>query len=391
MASATRKSARTTATMRSPAFVDSSLWLAPGQIVHDAIGGAEFRIVRFLGQGGFGAAYQAARRPVPKSAAETCVLKVTIHAPTWHREAYFGHLLRHLPGLVEVYGSFAWLPPGNAVPLYCLVEEFVDGGDLAAHIQRHAKPWPETRARREIVRLLGAITAIHQSGAVHRDITPRNIFVAAGRALKLGDFGIASHRPGRKDVAADAFAPHFAPGAIQQGARRWRQADDVYQIGQIYGALLSGIATRKLTAAEVKRLPCSAHAKTVLQRCIGKRTRCFASAIEMLEAMRAPEAETRKPFRGRSLRGKRLVFTGSLSILRGRAAHLARKAGATVEKKVGSLTDIVVIGDQSPHWKAEAKGQKLLDVDYEAERGHEIAILRESRFLALVRAKASRR
>ena len=47
--------------------------------------------------------------------------------------------------------------------------------------------------------------------------------------------------------------------------------------------------------------------------------------------------------------------------------------------------DVVVVGGQSPHWKAEAKGQKLLDVDHEAERGHAIALVKESRFLALVR------
>jgi NAD-dependent DNA ligase len=55
----------------------------------------------------------------------------------------------------------------------------------------------------------------------------------------------------------------------------------------------------------------------------------------------------------------------------GRAAaqKLARKAGAIVEPRVSHITDIVVVGDQSPHWKAEKKGQKLLDVDHEAGRG----------------------
>jgi len=53
---------------------------------------------------------------------------------------------------------------------------------------------------------------------------------------------------------------------------------------------------------------------------------------------------------------------------------------------VSHRTDIVVVGDQSPHWKAEKKGQKLLDVDYERELGHPIALINERRFLALTRA-----
>jgi len=69
---------------------------------------------------------------------------------------------------------------------------------------------------------------------------------------------------------------------------------------------------------------------------------------------------------------------------RAAAQKLARKAGAIIQAKVTRTTDLVVLGDQSPHWKAEEKGQKLLDVDHEAERGHRIALVKESRFLALV-------
>jgi serine/threonine protein kinase len=368
--------------MRARAVVDAGLWLDPGTIVRDAIRRREYRVARFLGRGGFGAAYEAVRLFRAPALPGACVLKVTVHAPTWHREAYFGHLLRHVPALVEVYDSFAWAPPGHQVPLYCLVSEHLEEGDLGGYLLRNPEPWPEARARREIVRLLRAVTRIHESGAVHRDITPGNVFVAPGGALKLGDFGIALHRIGRREVAADAFAPRFAPAAIRDGAKSWRQADDVHQLGQLYAALLTGVASRKITA-EVKHLECDPLTKSVLQRCIGERRKCFASAAEMLEAM-----EPRRPTsarRVRSLAGKRVVFTGNLSSLpRARAKQLARKAGAVVEDRVSQATDAIVMGDQSPHWKAERKGQKLLDVDREAERGHVIAVVRESRFLALV-------
>ncbi len=359
------------------------LWLRPGLIVSDAIGKREYRIENFLGQGGFGAAYQAVRVSGASSAPKVCVLKVTVDAATWHSEAYFGHLLRHVPALVEVYDSFAWARNGRT-PLYCLISEYMEEGDLLGHMQRKPGPWPESRARREILRLLRAVTMIHESGAVHRDITPRNVFVSSNGALKLGDFGIAAHRPGHREVRADAFAPRFAPKAIQQGAKHWRQADDVHQLGQLFAALLLGLCGRKITAREVKDLDCTPHTKSVLQRCIGERRKCFTCAAEMLSTLDARKETTRKSARVRTLAGKRVVFTGELSISRAAAQKLARKRGATIEKAVSHLTDIVVVGDQSPHWKAEAKGQKLLDVDREAEKGHAIAIVNESRFMALV-------
>ena len=378
-------SAASTATMtKRGSAINGPLRLEPGQVLCDAISAREYRIERYLARGGFGAAYLAVRVDERKRARSCCVLKVTTEASAWHREAYFGHLLRTVPGLVEVYDSFAWAPegaPGSAI--YCLVSEYVEEGDLSSYFARYPEPWPETHARREILRLLKAITTMHQSGAVHRDITPGNVFVAAKRVLKLGDFGIALHRVGNKDVPADAFAPRFAPAAILDGAKSWRQSDDVHQIGQVFAALLTGIASRKITAAEVKRLECSPHTKSVLQRCIGERRKCFESAAEMLRALEARRPGAEKKARVTTLQGKRVVFTGELSIARAQAKNLARKAGAVVEDRVSQSTDIVIVGDQSPHWKAEAKGQKLLDVDCERERGHIIATLGESRFLTL--------
>jgi serine/threonine protein kinase len=379
---------QSTATMRTaPGDLPSVLRLAPGSIVQDSLHRREYRVERFLGQGGFGAVYLVARFSGTKTFPVRCVLKVTVDAATWHREAYFGYLLRHVPALVAIYSSFACIPDGRRFPLYCLVSEYAEQGDLGGFLARSPEPWPEARARRQIARILRALTRIHESGAVHRDITPRNIFVSSKLELKLGDFGIALHRAGRKDVPADAFAPRFAPSAIQHGAKSWRPADDVHQIGQLYAALLSGVGSRKITSREIKHLPCSVHTKSLLQRSIGERRKCFASAAEMLQALEARQPAARQTARVRSLEGKRVVFTGGLSLRRAEAKKLARRAGATVEDRVSQSTDIVVVGDQSPHWKAEQKGQKLLDVDREAERGHRIAIVRESRFLLLVGRK----
>jgi NAD-dependent DNA ligase len=105
----------------------------------------------------------------------------------------------------------------------------------------------------------------------------------------------------------------------------------------------------------------------------------------MLRALRkkVPEGADRKSI-VRTLEGKRVVFTGRFTIPRKDAAKLLIKAGGIHENKVSSKTDVVVVGEQSPHWKAVAKGQKLLDLDREQELGHKIAVITERRFQRLI-------
>ena len=360
-----------------------------GSVVRSAISGRQYRVGELLGTGGFGAVYRVTHitggTPLPGS----CVLKVTLQVGAWHREAYFGELLRETPGIVRVHESFAWVQRGNEhKPLYCLVSEFVEGGDLIQYLQEHSGPWTESKARREIVRLLGPLRLLHAAGLVHRDITPKNVFVTAGRELKLGDFGIAAQRLGKQEAKANAFAPRFAPTAIKEGKTgAWLPADDVYHLGKLFALLLCGSEKSRLTPGHVKTLACSAWAKAVVQRCIGVRRRRFANAAEMLKALERPRSDrstTRTVVR--SLQGKRVVFTGRLKMSRKEAANLlVKRAGGISQAKVSRTTDILVVGEQSAHWKAEMKGQKLLDLDNERERGHQIAVITERRFQNLIR------
>jgi serine/threonine-protein kinase len=370
-----------------PPGTDPALRLPFGSVVRNAISGRQYRVGKLLGAGGFGAVYRVAQIANPEPLPGECVLKVGVGPEAWHRESYFGELLRRESGIVRVHESFAWVPGGaDRGPLYCLVSELVEGGDLAHYLEKHPERWSESRARREITRLVRAVTLLHASGAVHRDITPRNVFVTPGRVLKLGDFGIALHRVGRRDVRADAFARWFAPEPIRGGKTvSWRPADDVYHLGQLFAVLLNGSAKSKLTANAVKTLPCSPEAKSLIQRCIGERRKRFANAAEMLAGLEKRTSRAISRGTVRSLNGKRIVFTGALAILRNDAKLLVKKAGGIVEDNVSHRTDVVVVGEQSRHWKADKKGQKLLDVDHELELGHRIVVITESRFRNLLR------
>ena len=358
--------------------------------MRNALSGRQYRVGEPLGAGGFGAVYRAVHVSGGKPLPTKCVLKVASHPREWHREAYFGDLLKDESGIVRIHESFAWMPhSSDPKPLYCLISELVDGGDLLNYLRRHPEPWPEAKARREIIRLLRAVTLLHSTSAVHRDITPRNVFVTANRVLKLGDFGIALHSVGDKAVPADAFARWFAPTAIRIGQTgSWKPADDIYQIGCLYVALLCGSAESRVTPSRVKKMVCSPESKSVIQRSIGDRRKRFASSREMLAGLERQQSQAASSSRVRTLKGKRVVFTGGLAMPRAKAWRLVRRAGGTPEDRVSRHTDVVVVGGQSPHWKAEKKGQKLLDVDYEREHGHPVALINERRFLALTAVKA---
>jgi len=269
-------------------------------------------------------------------------------------------------------------------PFYCLVSELAERGDILSHMKKNPVPWTEARARREIMRLLRALTLLHLGGAVHRDATPSNIFLTGEGTLKLGDFGIARHPVGNQEVPADFFNRSFAPEAIaDRKLRTWLPADDVFHMGQLFALLLSGRPKGRFTTRDVKGLKCGPQAKAVIQRSIGPRRKRFADASRMLEGMKKQE-ESAALDRVRSLEGRRVVFTGRLSVTRNEARKLLIAAGGKFEKGVTGQTDVVVLGDDSPFWKAGKKGQKLLDVDHQRELGHRIAVIQERRFLALV-------
>jgi len=61
--------------------------------------------------------------------------------------------------------------------------------------------------------------------------------------LKLGDFGIAKLKLGKKKgIPADLFNIMWSPRGFADGDQdRWLATDDIYQMGQLLGVLLCGV------------------------------------------------------------------------------------------------------------------------------------------------------
>jgi serine/threonine protein kinase len=349
--------------------------------------GRTYQLDKLIGKGGFGEVYLATPIPSTDAPTQVCV-KISDRISGWLREAYFAELLAREERSLRVYDRFAEVDGDHM--RYCLAMEYAEHGDLGAWLAKKG-PQTERYVRREIAALLRALDVLHRGHALHRDLTPFNVFVCEGEKLKLGDFGIATHQLSRRGVTADNFNLFHVPNEIAWGkVRRWQKRDDVYQIGLLAAMLLRGDITSPMRSKDVRNLPCSDHLKEVIHCCLGSRGKRYESASELIAALRK---QPKEPTLGRvsSLKGKRVSFTGFLVRPRTEAIAAARKAGATVQSKPGQTTDILVRGRPNALQLAgKDGGTKLIEVRRLAAQGIRVTMIGERQFWTLATAKKRR-
>jgi serine/threonine protein kinase len=304
---------------------------------------------------------------------------------SWIREAYFGELLAGHPRAIQVLDAFPHSDrkEGREKLRYCLALELAEHGDVAQWLEQGRRSWSALKLKREIVGLLHALDRIHGGGAVHRDLTPFNVLVCRNETLKLGDFGLARHGKKGGGVNAGTFNMGWVPPPIRDAEQdRWRERDDIYQMGQLLASLVQGEAA-PISTRDVKTLACGPELKAVIRRAIGEPGERYRDALEMIAALEDPASV---PTGGVTrLRGKQVAFTGRLSMPRREAARLVTDAGGKVSSAVTTRTEVLVRGVGSPAWIADDQGRKLLAAVRIRERGGRIRVINESRFLRLVR------
>jgi serine/threonine-protein kinase len=343
--------------------------------------GRSYRLDRLIGKGGFGEIYLATPSPTSALPARVCV-KVSYRLTGWLREAYFAELLARQARALRVFDRFVYVETTNT--RYCLVMEYAEHGDLSTWLT--AKGGQSERfVRQEIAAILATLDVLHRGQALHRDLTPFNVFVCEDECLKLGDFGIATHQASRRGVTADAFNPLGAPTEIAWGkVRKWQQRDDVYQVGQLIAMLLRGDVHAPMRSRDVRGLPCSDHLKEVIYRCLGAREKRYQTAGELIAALQNPPKQLHKGV-VKSLKGRRVSFTGFLKRPRRDAIAAATRSGALVQASPGPTTDILVRGRPNALQIAgKDGGAKLLEIKRLAAKGHRVTVIGESQFWKLV-------
>jgi eukaryotic-like serine/threonine-protein kinase len=207
--------------------------LTPGQILNN-----RYRLVKLLGQGGFGAVYQAWDINLEK----LCALKENIDTTEaaqrqFKREARILSDLSH-PNLPRVIDHF--IIPGRG---QYLVMDYIEGEDLQEKLDKANGPLPVSQALQWIEQVCDALEYLHsqEPPVIHRDIKPANIKISSQSRAILVDFGIAKiYDPSLKTTTgAQAVTPGFSPPE-QYGKGITDGQSDIYALGATLYTLLTG-------------------------------------------------------------------------------------------------------------------------------------------------------
>ena len=211
-----------------------------------------YRIVRLVGQGGFGAVYRAWDLSLSQPVALKENMDGGIESQRqFEREAKLLAGLRH-PNLPRVGDHF--IIPGQG---QYLVMDFIEGKSLAALLAERGRPFTEAEVLPWIQQVCSALDYLHsrKPPIIHRDIKPDNIIItttsggattsgggatADGRAI-LVDFGISKEfDPGKgTTLSAKAVTPGYSPPE-QYASGKTDNRSDVYALGATLYTLLTG-------------------------------------------------------------------------------------------------------------------------------------------------------
>ncbi|MBD2629863.1 serine/threonine-protein kinase [Trichormus variabilis] len=262
-----------------------------------------YRVIKPLGQGGFGATFVALDQALPGE--PSCVIKQLRPSGTaphilhmarelFEREAKtLGKIGNHpqIPRLLDYF---------EEQKQFYLVQEYVSGATLQQEVKKTGL-YSEAGVKQFLSEILPLLQYIHELKVIHRDIKPANLIRRAQDArLVLIDFGavknqvgqVAANQSGQTALTAYAIGtPGFAPP--EQMAMRPVYASDIYALGVTCIYLLTGKTPKDLpynpTTGEMmweQLVDLSDHLTSVLRKMLDVSVRNrYQSAPDVLRAL----------------------------------------------------------------------------------------------------------
>lgn len=225
-----------------------SVELGPGSLLLE-----RYRVDTTLGRGGFGITYRArdtrlhrdvaVKELFPPGAMRRGDAVVVADADRagfeaartrFQREAASLARFNH-PGIVRIFEVF------EANDTAYLVMELIEGSSVGDLLSARGEPFEVDEVLDMVLRVGGALDAVHEAGLLHRDINPSNLMVDGSRRVVLIDFGLA--RRFGDDISGSvtrAVTPGYAPPEQYAGSARIGPPCDVFGLAATAYKLLTG-------------------------------------------------------------------------------------------------------------------------------------------------------
>ena len=197
----------------------------------------DFKIVKLLGKGTYGAVYKVIRKSdkeeyalkevslkaLKKREREDAVNEVRVLASIKHR-----NILRYCEAFLE--GSNLYI-----------VTEYAKGGDLHGKIKRYTakrKSLAEKTVWTYLLQLCSGLETLHKINIMHRDLKPKNIFLTAHNQIRLGDLGCAKVMKAGM-ARTQIGTPYYMSPEIWEH-KSYNAASDIWALGCIVFEMCSG-------------------------------------------------------------------------------------------------------------------------------------------------------
>lgn len=201
--------------------------------------GADYRVERMIGEGGFGRVYAATDVRLDRNVAIKVIRPELAGARAFldrfRKEGTALAKFRH-PGIVPIYD----IRERDGIIYY--VMPLIEGDTLRAKLDARGKMSPK-ETQRVLIELCDCLAATHRAGIIHRDIKPDNVILEGtlGSAL-LMDFGIAKSIEDYTATVSGMMVgtPTYMSPEQASGDEMIDNRSDIYSLGVLAYHMLTG-------------------------------------------------------------------------------------------------------------------------------------------------------